>query len=96
MCTYKYTRLLLIIILLYSESATDVNTHVAQMAIQAIGKISVRIGSQANICVDSLLALLNMEIDHITSETVTTMTSKFIVHVNFLSHCGCLFVVLVS
>ena len=49
------------------------------MAIQAIGKISVRIGSQANICVDTLLALLNMEIDHITSETVTTMTSKFIV-----------------
>lgn len=58
-----------------SESATDVNTHVAQMAIQAIGKISVRIGSQANICVDTLLALLNMEIDHITSETVTTMTN---------------------
>lgn len=32
-------------------------------------------------CVDKLLALLTMEIDHITSEAIATMTSEYMIYI---------------
>ena len=69
-----------------SESATDVSTSVAQKAIQAIGIIAIQLPPQANMCVDKLLALLVMEIDHITSEVMVTMTSESFIAVAL---CAC-------
>ena len=48
----------------------------AQKAIKAIGIIALQLPSLANMCVDKLLSLLVMEIDHITSEVMVTMTSE--------------------
>lgn len=48
----------------------------AQEAIQTIGNIAVRLPPQANMCIDQLLALLVLEIDHITSKIMVTMTSE--------------------
>ena len=60
----------------HSECATDVNVGVSQKAIHAIGLISVKLPDIANYCVDRLLALIPMEIEHVTSEVITTMSSK--------------------
>lgn len=59
----------------YSECATDVNTTVAQSALRAIGAIAIQVSGQANDCVDTLLSLLALDIDHITSEIMVSMTS---------------------
>ena len=56
--------------------ATDVNSLVARHAVQAVGKIALRLPARANICTDKLLSLLNLQVDYITSETVIVMTSK--------------------
>ena len=48
----------------------------AQKAIKAIGIIALQLPPLANMCVDKLLSLLVMEIDHITSEVMVTMTSE--------------------
>lgn len=50
---------------------------VARKAIQAIGRIALRLSTRANTCVDKLLALLIMEIDYITAETLVAMTSEY-------------------
>lgn len=59
-----------------SIMAADVSSSVAQQAIQAIGSIAVRVSSRANMCVDKLMTLLSMEIDHITSEIIIIMASE--------------------
>ena len=59
-----------------SVMAADMSSSVAQQAIQAIGSIAVRVSSRANMCVDKLMTLLSMEIDHITSEVIVIMTSE--------------------
>lgn len=59
-----------------SEYATDVNSLVARHAIQAVGRIALRLPARANICIDKLLSLLTMEIDYVTSETLVVMTSE--------------------
>lgn len=56
--------------------ATDVNSQVARNAIQAVGRIALRLPARANACVDKLLLLLNLRIDYITSETIAVMSSK--------------------
>lgn len=53
------------------------NSLVARNAIQAIGRIALRLQSRANICVDKLLSLLVLEIDYVTSETLVVMTSEW-------------------
>ncbi|XP_003383030.1 PREDICTED: AP-4 complex subunit beta-1-like [Amphimedon queenslandica] len=58
-----------------SECATDVNVGVSQKSIHAIGLISVKLPDIANYCVDRLLALIPMEIEHVTSEVITTMSN---------------------
>ena len=58
------------------ECATDVNASVAQCALQSIGKICVTVTTHANHCIDTLLSLLALEIDHMTSEIMVTMTSE--------------------
>ena len=63
-------------LLFLSVMAADVSSSVAQQAIQAIGSIAVRVSSRANMCVDKLMTLLSMEIDHITSEVIVIMTSE--------------------
>ena len=62
--------------------AADVSSSVAQQAIQAIGSIAVRVSSRANMCVDKLMTLLGMEIDHITSEVIVIMTSELVKETN--------------
>lgn len=57
------------------ETATDVNVMVAGKAIQAISQIALCLSARANTCVDKLLSLLTMEIDHITSEALVAMTN---------------------
>lgn len=52
------------------------NSLVARNAIQAVGRIALRLQSRANICVDKLLSLLVLEIDYVTSETLVVMTSE--------------------
>ena len=52
------------------------NSLVARNAIQAVGRIALRLPSRANFCVDKLLALLQLKVDYITSETVVVMTSE--------------------
>ena len=59
------------------EYATDVNSLVARNAIQAIGRIALRLQSRANTCVDKLVSLLVLEIDYVTSETLVVMTSEW-------------------
>ena len=68
--------MLLLAILLYREYATDVNALVARHAIQAVGRIALRLPARANICVDRLLSLLTLDIDYVTSETLIVMTSE--------------------
>lgn len=53
------------------------NCLVARSAIQAVGKIALRIPSRANTCVDKLLSLLTLDIDYVTSETLVVMTSEW-------------------
>ena len=56
--------------------ATDVNSLVARNAIQAVGRIALRLPARANFCADKLLSLLSLNVDYITSETIIVMTSK--------------------
>lgn len=71
------TRMLLLC-LLRSECATDVNTPVARYAIQAVGSIALRLPTRASICVDKLLALLQLDVDYVTSETLVIMASEHV------------------
>ena len=59
-----------------SEYATDVNVLVARKAIQAIGKIALRVAARANTCADKLVSLLVMEIDYVTAETLVSLASE--------------------
>ena len=52
------------------------NSLVARHAIEAVGKIALRLQARANVCVDKLLSLLNLEIDYVTSEALVVMTSE--------------------
>ena len=60
------------------EYATDVNVLVARMAIQAAGKIALRVSARANTCADKLVSLLAMEIDYVTAETLVSLASEFV------------------
>lgn len=60
----------------YSEYATDVNVLVARKAIQAVGKIALRVAARANTCADKLVSLLAMEIDYVTAETLISLASE--------------------
>ena len=60
------------------EYATDVNVLVARMAIQAVGKIALRVSARANTCADKLVSLLAMEIDYVTAETLVSLASEFV------------------
>ena len=62
--------------LFYSEYATDVNVLVARKAIQAIGKIALRVSARANTCADKLVSLLAMEIEYVTAETLVSLASE--------------------
>jgi hypothetical protein len=53
-----------------------VNALVARNAIQAVGRIALRLPARANICVDKLISLLVLDIDYVTSETLVVMTSE--------------------
>ena len=57
---------------------------VARKAIQAVGKIALKLPARANACVDKLLSLFNFETDYITSEILIVMTSKDIIR----KYCG--------
>ena len=67
----------------YSEYATDVNVLVARKAIQAIGKIALRLPGRANTCTHKLISLLSMEISHVTSEALISLASEL---------CACMYV----
>lgn len=54
------------------------NSLVARHAIQAVGRIALRLPARANMCVDKLLSLLTMEIDYVTSEALVVMTSEWV------------------
>ena len=83
-CTYivytcNYTLLspcIHVCIICCSEYATDVNVLVARKAIQAIGKIALRVAARANTCADKLVSLLAMEIDYVTAETLVSLASE--------------------
>lgn len=81
-CVYNYnddTMLVYVFkcgFLSFSVYATDVNSLVARKAIQAVGRIALRLPARANSCVYKLLLLLHLNIDYITSETIAVMTSK--------------------
>ena len=62
--------------LFYSEYATDVNVLVARKAIQAIGKIALRVSARANTCADKLVSLLAMVIEDVTAETLVSLASE--------------------
>ena len=52
------------------------NALVAKNAIQAVGRIALRLPARANTCVGKLLSLLTLEVDYVTSETLVVMTSE--------------------
>ena len=59
---------------MHSVYATDVSSQVACHAIKAMGKITLRMPSKANMCIDKLLSLLTLHIEYITSKVVVVMT----------------------
>lgn len=75
-----------LLIFLCSEYATDVNVLVARKAIQAIGKIALRVPARANTCADKLVSLLAMEIDYVTAETLISLASELSIHVDSITH----------
>ena len=74
LCTCLHNNVLLLSVC--REYATDVNVFVARKAIQAIGKIALRVSARANTCADKLVSLLSMEIDYVTAETLVSLASK--------------------
>lgn len=60
----------------YREYAADVNMFVARKAIQAIGKIALRLPGRANTCTQKLISLISMEIGHVTSQALICLASK--------------------
>ncbi len=68
-----------------SEYATDVNVPVARNAIQSVGRIALHLSARANVCVDKLLALLQLDVDYVTAETLVVMTSEY-VHTHTHTH----------
>ena len=64
-------------IICFREYATDVNVLVARKAIQAMGKIALRVSARANTCADKLVSLLAMEIDYVTAETLVSLASEY-------------------
>jgi hypothetical protein len=56
-----------------------VNVLVARKAIEAVGKIALRVAARANTCADKLVSLLAMEIDYVTAETLISLASELII-----------------
>lgn len=73
----KISMLSVLSFLYSSDNATDVNTIVAKKAIQAIGKIALRLPGRANACANKLLSLLATEISYVTSESLVSLASQF-------------------
>lgn len=59
-----------------SAYVTDNNHTTARKSIEALATIAQRIPAKANTCVDRLLSLLTLQVDHITAETLVALTSK--------------------
>ncbi|XP_062518423.1 uncharacterized protein LOC134193605 isoform X2 [Corticium candelabrum] len=57
-----------------SAYATDVNMEMSCKAIRAIGRIAVLHSSASDFCRMKLLALLSLEVDHVTTEVFIVMT----------------------
>ena len=74
--THTHTHTYTLCLIPYSEYATDVNVLVARKAIQAIGKIALRLPGRANTCTEKLLSLISMEISHVTCEALVSLASK--------------------
>ena len=53
------------------------NVLVARKAIQAVGKIALRLPGRANTCTDKLISLLAMEISHVSCEALVSLASEF-------------------
>ena len=62
------------------------NVLVARKAIQAIGKIALRLPGRANTCTHKLISLLSMEISHVTSEALVSLASELHTCM-FISRC---------
>jgi len=56
-----------------SEYVTDVDAEIARCAIRAIGKIAVRVPSTAEMIVNSLTGLLELDIDYVSTEAAVVM-----------------------
>merc|ERR1719254_346788 len=56
-----------------SEYVTDVDAEISRKAIQAIGKIAVRVPSTAELIVGSLTDLLELDIDYVSTEAAVVM-----------------------
>lgn len=56
-----------------SEYVTDVDAEISRRAIQAIGKIAVRVPSTAELIVGSLTSLLELDIDYVSTEAAVVM-----------------------
>lgn len=56
-----------------SEYVTDVDADISRRAIGAIGKIAVRVPSTAELIVDSLTSLLELDIDYVSTEAAVVM-----------------------
>lgn len=56
-----------------SEYVTDVDVDISRRAIRAIGKIAIRVPPTAEIIVGSLTALLELDIDYVSTEAAVVM-----------------------
>lgn len=56
-----------------SEYVTDVDAEISRRAIRAIGKIAIRVPSTAEMIVGSLTALLELDIDYVSTEAAVVM-----------------------
>lgn len=55
------------------EYVTDVDAEISRRAIRAIGKIAVRVPSTAEMIVESLTGLLELDIDYVSTEAAVVM-----------------------
>lgn len=61
------------IMLELSEYVTDIDSDIGRVAVRSIGKISIRIPESADEAIDHLLAFVQLDLDHITTEAVIVL-----------------------
>lgn len=65
-CVFLYCR----------EYITSESHLVAVKAIQAVGRIAVRLPDCCEVCVDKLVSLITLTADHVVSEALVALSSK--------------------